>query len=196
MEIIHLLNHVKNRTFIVPIVLSICLSINSSCHKKEKSGNSQIDDIISKISTPIDIDMKDSIWLPAVWNERRVIEINIATVNRTDEEVEMWCRFIHKTEESRAQYIDNMIKNFKLNGVYDDIKRSYNFGTFWVFGNQLIFLLIINNKGFVISCQNTTVDINIPIFQGCANSLYFSLYTLLNRRKHHPTTHPETANNG
>ena len=51
-------------------------------------------------------------------------------------------------------------------------KESYNFGTFLVLLYQFIFLVPVNDKGFIITSQNAAIDLNIPVFQWDANRLY------------------------
>jgi hypothetical protein len=102
--------------------LNINYIYNNENDKIQNTGKLKDADVIES-THPTDVPAKDSTWTPVAWNERRAIEVNLTTIQRTSHEVVVWCRLTHKFQESRDQYVDNMIKNFKLNGVYLDVKK-------------------------------------------------------------------------
>lgn len=66
--------------------------------------------------------------------------------------------------------------------------RSNNFGTFGVSCNQFIFFLSVYNESLIVACQNTPINIYIPVFERCSQSLNFPLDRLFDRRKNNPSS--------
>jgi hypothetical protein len=64
--------------------------------------------------------------------------------------------------------------------------RSNNFSGFWISGNKFILFRAGNDKCFIVPGQNTPVNLNSPIFEGCAHSFDLPLYALLNGREDRP----------
>ncbi len=105
---------------------------------------------------------KDSDWAPVAENQQKTIEINLSSVQRNGNVVKMWIRTTYKTDDSRKQYVDNLIKNFKLNEVYQETKKWIDYDNTYTYVElnknndiiKIIYQIEYNKNGSILHSYN------------------------------------------
>ena len=131
--------------------------------------------ILYSVSTIIGIPLPDNMAVDL---------INRTTTDYSEREAELQEQ---ENREEIRKYVNTLTKaelremliEYMYDERYGDHYWSYYFGGSRVGSDKCVLCSSINDERFVATGKNTTIDIDIPILQRCADSLDLTLYALL-----------------